>query len=76
MTTTKKLTIPDSEAVKQEGIQILIEQMGFAKAAVFIRSALYQKGLDYLQLKDERFGHLSVAEIVQEMQDEHSEMSL
>lgn len=72
MTATNSLTIPDSEAIKREGIQILIEQMGFAKAAIFIRSAFYQKGSDYLRLKDERFGHLSAAEIVQEMQEMHS----
>ena len=62
----KKVAIPDSEQVRTEATEALIEQLGIAKAALFIRNNLAQK-TDYMAIKKQLFGKLSAAEIYEQM---------
>jgi hypothetical protein len=64
--TQKKVSIPDSEQVRTEATKTLIEQLGMAKAALFIRNNLAQKA-DYTAIKRRLFGKLSAAEIYEQM---------
>ncbi len=57
-----KLVIPDSEQVRTEAAETLVERLGVAKAALFIRDNLARK-TDYLTIKDHLFGKLSAEEI-------------
>jgi hypothetical protein len=57
-----KLVIPDSEQVRTEATETLVKELGFAKAALFIRDNLAQKA-DYLSIKEHLFGKLTATEI-------------
>jgi hypothetical protein len=62
----KKVIIPDSEQVRIEATQTLVEQLGIAKAAFFIRDNLAQK-TDYAAIKKQLFDKLSAAEVFEQM---------
>jgi hypothetical protein len=62
-----RLVVPTNEAVKSEAIKVLIEQLGIGKSAFFIRETMAQP-LDYLKLKDQLFGTMTVSEIYAEIQ--------
>jgi hypothetical protein len=54
MIPNKTLIIPKSDEIRSEAIETIIERLGIAKAAFFIRETMSQK-LDYLKLKDRLF---------------------
>jgi hypothetical protein len=62
-----RLAVPTSDAVKSEAIKVLIEQLGIGKAAFFIRETMAQP-LDYLKLKDQLFGTMTVSDVYAEIQ--------
>ena len=62
----KKVIIPDSEQVRVEATQTLVERLGIAKAALFIRDNLAQK-TDYTAIKKQLFDKLSAAEVFEQM---------
>jgi len=61
-----KVAIPDSEQIRTEATETLIEQLGIAKTALFIRNNLAQK-TDYITIKKRLFGKLAAAEIYDKM---------
>lgn len=61
-----KLIVPKTSEVRVEGINVIIEQLGIAKAAFFLRENMSQNG-DYLELKDQIFGFLTAREIYEEI---------
>jgi len=66
MDTTKGLVIPNSALVRSEAIQTLVERLGIGKAAFFIRETMSQP-LDYLEMKDQLFGAMTVTDICNEI---------
>jgi len=66
MPTARKLTVPSSEAVRSEAVQMLIKQMGITKAAIFIRENMAHTE-DYLKIKGELFGKKSAAQVYEEI---------
>jgi hypothetical protein len=63
----KKVIIPDSEQVRVEATQTLVERLGVSKAALFIRDNLSQK-TDYTAMKEQLFGKLSSDEVLEKME--------
>jgi hypothetical protein len=59
--------IPNSSSVRSEAVNILVQQLGLGKAALFIRENLSQP-TDYLELKEQLFGEMTVDQISQEIQ--------
>jgi len=66
MPTAKKITVPSSEEVRSEAVQMLIKQMGITKAAIFIRENMAHTQ-DYLKIKDELFGKKSVQQLYEKI---------
>jgi hypothetical protein len=66
MSTAKKLTVPSSDEVRSEAVQMLIKQMGITKAAIFIRENMEHKE-DYLKIKGELFGKKSSQQVYEEI---------
>mgnify|MGYP001600269441 CR=1 FL=1 len=66
MTIAEKLTIPKSQEIRAEAIQMLIDHLGITKSAFFIRENLSQKE-DYLKIKEDLFGGKTAAEIFGEI---------
>jgi hypothetical protein len=62
----KRVVIPDSEQVRVEATQTLVERLGIAKAALFIRDNLAQK-TDYTAIKKQLFDKLSAVEVFERM---------
>jgi hypothetical protein len=58
---------PKSDDVRCEAIQALVERLGIGKAAFFIRETMSQP-VDYLYVKEQLFGNMTVADICTEIQ--------
>lgn len=65
----QKIVVPSEEEVRQQGTEALIRSLGIAKAAMFLRKTSSQK-IDYLELKKQLFGNLTIDELYQEIQSE------
>jgi hypothetical protein len=64
---TQALTVPKSDEVRCEAIQALVERLGIGKAAFFIRETMSQP-VDYLDVKEQLFGNMTVADVCSEIQ--------
>ena len=64
---TKALSVPKGDDVRCEAISALIESLGIGKAAFFIRETMFQP-VDYLKVKEQLFGNMTVADICTEIQ--------
>jgi hypothetical protein len=62
-----KLVVPRSECVKDEAVQIRVNQLGLTKTAFFIRENLSSQ-TDYLEMKQELFGNKTAADLYHEIQ--------
>lgn len=71
MNIAEKLTIPKSNEIRAQAIQILIDRLGISKAAFFIRENLSQKE-DYLKIKEDLFGKKTATEIFGEIKKGNS----
>lgn len=67
----QKIIVPSEAEVRQQGTEALIQSLGIAKAAMFLRKTSSQK-VDYLELKEQLFGNLSVDELYHEIQSERA----
>ena len=56
------LTIPEIEEIRKEGVKALVERLGIAKAAFFLRETSSQP-LNYLEIKDQLFGEMTATDI-------------
>lgn len=56
------LTIPEIEEIRKEGVKALLERLGIAKAAFFLRETSSQP-LNYLEIKDQLFGEMKATDI-------------
>ncbi len=68
---TQALSVPKSDDVRCEAISALIERLGIGKAAFFIRETMSQP-VDYLQVKEQLFGNMTVADICSEIRRNQS----
>ncbi len=66
MKTAKTLIVPKTDEIRKQGIKVIVEQMGLAGAAFFLRETMAQQ-VDYLDLKNQLFGNMTVADIYQEI---------
>lgn len=64
---TQAMSVPKSDDVRCEAIQALVERLGIGKAAFFIRETMSQP-VDYLKVKEQLFGNMTVADICNEIQ--------
>ena len=62
MKVQQNLTIPQSEEIRKEGVKALVERLGIAKAAFFLRETASQP-LNYLEIKDKLFGEITATDI-------------
>jgi hypothetical protein len=67
----QKIVVPSDAEVRQQGTEALIQSLGIAKAAMFLRKTASQQ-VDYLELKEQLFGNLTVDELYREIQAERS----
>ena len=63
---TNKLVVPKMSEVRVEGIKAIIEQLGIAKAAFFLRESMSQN-VDYLEVKEQMFDQKTAREIYAEI---------
>ena len=56
------LTIPEIKEISKEGVKALVERLGIAKAAFFLRETASQP-LNYLEIKDRLFGEMTATDI-------------
>ena len=66
MIPNKTLIIPKSDEIRSEAIETILERLGIAKAAFFIRETMSQK-VDYLKLKDRLFAGKISSELYDEI---------
>jgi hypothetical protein len=66
MKTAKTLIVPKTDEIRKQGIKVIVERMGLAGAAFFLRETMAQS-VDYLELKNQLFGNMTVADIYQEI---------
>jgi hypothetical protein len=59
-------TLPRTSDLHQEALQILIKNMGIAKAAIFM-SDTFWKPTDYLEIKDQLFENETVDSIYEKV---------
>ncbi|HBE16467.1 MAG TPA: hypothetical protein DEG17_24745 [Cyanobacteria bacterium UBA11149] len=71
MKTAKTLIVPKTDEIRKEGIKVIVERMGLAGAAFFLRETMAQS-VDYLELKNQLFGNMTVADIYQEIKKSSS----
>jgi hypothetical protein len=64
---TKALSVPKGDDVRCEAISALIESLGIGKAVFFIRETMSQP-VNYLKVKEQLFGNMTVADICSEIQ--------
>jgi hypothetical protein len=65
-TLRKNIKMPDAEQVRAEAMQTIVQQLGVAKAAFFIRETL-SGPTDYLKLKSDLFKGLTTTEIYEQI---------
>ena len=58
--------LPQNTEIKQEAIEILIQQMGIAKATIFFSEMLWKR-TDYLEIKDRLFAGETVASLYEKV---------
>jgi len=68
---TQALSVPKSDDIRCEAISALIERLGIGKTAFYIRETMSQP-VDYLKLKDQLFGEMTVDDICSEIQRNQS----
>lgn len=61
-----KLVVPKMSEIRVEGIKAIVEQLGIAKAAFFLRESMSQN-VDYLEVKEQIFGNKTAREIYAEI---------
>ncbi|MBA3923597.1 MAG: hypothetical protein H0X31_18640 [Nostocaceae cyanobacterium] len=61
----------NSDDIRCEAISALIERLGIAKTAFYIRETMSQP-VDYLKLKEQLFGEMTVDDICSEIQRNQS----
>ncbi|NES22912.1 MAG: hypothetical protein F6K41_29335 [Symploca sp. SIO3E6] len=57
---------PQIDEIRKQGVRIIVEQLGIAEAAFFFRETMAQK-FNYLELKSQLFGNMTVADIYREI---------
>jgi len=62
----KILIVPKSDEIRSEVIETVIERLGIAKAAFFIRETMSQKA-DYLKLKERLFARKTSSDLYGEI---------
>jgi len=60
------LTIPQSEEIRTEALEAIIEKLGVAKAAFFLRETISGK-TDYVKIKENLFGERRSEELYDEI---------
>jgi len=60
------LTIPQSEEIRTEALEAIIEKLGVAKAAFFLRETMSGK-TDYVKIKENLFGERRSEELYDEI---------
>jgi hypothetical protein len=63
---SQKLVVPRADVVRNEGVKALIEKLGIAKSAFFLREKISQE-VDYLEVKQEMFAEKTAREIYTEI---------
>ena len=66
MKASKKLIVPKTDELRKQGIKVIVEQMGIAGAAFFLRETMAQE-VNYLEIKSQLFGKMTVADIYREI---------
>ncbi len=66
MKASKQLVVPQTDEIRKQGVKVIVEQLGIAGAAFFLRETMAQK-VNYLELKSQLFGNMSVADIYREI---------
>lgn len=66
MKASRKLIVPKNDELRKQGIKVIVEQMGIAGAAFFLRETMAQE-VNYLELKSQLFGNMTVADIYREI---------
>ena len=66
MKASKKLVVPQADEIRKQGVKVIVEQLGIAGAAFFLRETMAQK-VNYLELKSQLFGNMTVADIYREI---------
>ena len=66
MKVSKKLIVPKTDELRKQGIKVIVEQMGIAGAAFFLRETMAQE-VNYLEIKSQLFGNMTVADIYREI---------
>lgn len=61
-------SIPNIKDVRVEAISLLIQGLGIAKTAMFIRET-YSSNTDYLKIKEEIFGSKTVNDLYQDIKN-------
>lgn len=69
MAMLSEIRIPSTPDVQTEALNLLITQLGPAKAAFFLRDR-FSRHTDYLEYKDNIFGNETVADLVQQIKAE------
>ncbi|MBW4592501.1 MAG: hypothetical protein KME46_06165 [Brasilonema angustatum HA4187-MV1] len=64
---TQAISVPKNDEIRCEAIQALVERLGIGKAAFFIRETMSQP-VDYLKVKEQLFGNMTVADICNEIE--------
>lgn len=62
------LTIPEIEEIRKEGVKAIVERLGIAKAAFFLRETSSET-LNYLEIKDQLFGEMTAKDIYYQIKD-------
>ncbi len=66
MKASKNLIVPRTDEIRKQGIKVIVERMGIAGAAFFLRETMAQE-VNYLDLKSQLFGNMTVADIYREI---------
>ncbi|MFB8788759.1 MAG: hypothetical protein U7123_07880 [Potamolinea sp.] len=66
MKASKNFIVPKTDDIRKQGIQVIVERMGIAGAAFFLRETMAQE-VNYLDLKSQLFGNMTVADIYREI---------
>lgn len=66
MKASKNLIVPRTDEIRKQGIKVIVERMGIAGAAFFLRETMAQE-VNYLDLKFQLFGNMTVADIYREI---------
>ena len=62
----QNLIVPKMDSIRIEGMKAIIERLGLAGAAFFIRENLSQE-VDYLEVKEQMFGDKTARELYEDI---------